>query len=140
MVRQATTDADPDKQRLRSKVVSKNDIKLAMDTQADRERMLSEMTRAEKAELLQWIVKDLGDDFPGIESRPDVMGGVPCITRTRIPIWLLEQSRRLGTSDADLLRDYPSLTVQDLANAWNFVRSHRAEIESQIEANEKDDE
>jgi uncharacterized protein (DUF433 family) len=35
--------------------------------------------------------------------------------------------------------DYPTLTVQDLANAWNFVRSHRAEIEAQIEANEKDD-
>jgi uncharacterized protein (DUF433 family) len=107
-----------------------------MSTPADREKMLSEMTRAEKAELLQWIVRDLGDDFPGIESKPDVMGGVPCITRTRIPVWLLEQARRLGTSEADLLRDYPTLTVQDLANAWNFVRSHRAEINAQIEANE----
>ena len=110
-----------------------------MSTSADREKMLSEMTRAEKAQLLQWIVRDLGDDFPGIESTPDVMGGVPCITRTRIPVWLLEQARRLGTSEADLLRDYPTLTVQDLANAWNFVRSHRAEIDAQIEANEKDD-
>lgn len=98
--------------------------------------MLSEMMRAEKAELLQWIVRDLGDDFPGIESQPDVMGGVPCITRTRIPVWLLEQSRRLGTSEADLLRDYPTLTVQDLTNAWNFVYSHRAEIETQIGTNE----
>ena len=110
-----------------------------MSTSADREKMLSEMKRAEKAQLLQWIVRDLGDDFPGIESKPDVMGGVPCITRTRIPVWLLEQSRRLGTSEADLLRDYPTLTVQDLANAWNFVRSHRAEIDAQIEANEKND-
>ena len=82
--------------------------------------MLAEMTRAEKAELLRWIVRDLSDDFPGIESKPDVMGGVPCITRTRIPVWLLEQARRLGTSEADLLRDYPTLTVQDLANAWNL--------------------
>ena len=48
-----------------------------MSTSADRERMLSEMTRAEKAELLQWIVRDLVDNFPGIESKPDVMGGVP---------------------------------------------------------------
>ena len=109
-----------------------------MSTSADRERMFSEMTRAEKAELLRWIVRDLGDDFPGIESKPDVMGGAPCITRTRIPVWLLEQARRLGTTEADLLRDYPTLTVQDLANAWNFVRSHRAEIDAQI-ANEKDD-
>jgi len=109
-----------------------------MSTSADKEKILSEMTRAEKAELLQWIVRDLGDDFPGIESRPDVMGGVPCITRTRIAVSSLEQARRLGTSDADLLRDYPTLTVQDLVNAWNFVRSHRAEIDAEIEANEKD--
>lgn len=108
-------------------------------TTAEREKMLAEMTRAEKAELLRWIVRDLSDDFPGIESTPGVMGGVPRITRTRIPVWVLEQARRLGTSDADLLRDYPTLTVQDLANAWNFVRSHRAEIDTQIEANEKDD-
>jgi|GEM_PF-373413 len=87
-----------------------------------------------------WLRREIdGGDFPGIESRPGVMGEVPCITRTRIPVWLLEQARRLGTSEADLLRDYPTLTVQDLSNAWNFVRSHRAEIDAQIEANEKDD-
>ncbi len=67
------------------------------------------------------------------------MGGAACISRTRIPVWVLEQSRRLGTSEADLLRDYPSLTAQDLANAWAYVRSHRVEIEEQIEANERDD-
>src|SRR5947207_15385999 len=109
-----------------------------MSMSEDKEKLLSGLTRAEKAELLRWIVRDLGDDFPGIESKPDVMGGAPCITRTRIPVWLLEQARRLGTTEADLLRDYPTLTVQDLANAWNFVRSHRAEIDAQI-ANEKDD-
>jgi uncharacterized protein (DUF433 family) len=110
-----------------------------MAISGDKEKLLSEMTRAEKAELLQWIVRDLGDAFPGIENRPGVMGGVPCISRTRVPVWLLEHSRRLGTSEADLLRDYPSLTAQDLANAWAYVRSHRAEIEAQIEANERDD-
>jgi uncharacterized protein (DUF433 family) len=105
----------------------------------DKEKVLSDMTHAEKAELLQWIVRDLGDAFPGIESRPGVMGGVACISRTRIPVWLLQQARRLGTSESDLLRDYPTLTAQDLANAWAYVRSHRTEIEEEIEANERDD-
>ena len=81
-------------------------------------------------------LRHLDEDFPGIESRPDVMGGMPCITRTRIPVWLLEQARRLGTSDVDLLKDYPTLTVQDLSNAWDSVSSHQAEIDVQIEANE----
>ena len=32
------------------------------------EKLLSAMSRAEKAQLLQWVVQDLGDAFPGIES------------------------------------------------------------------------
>src|SRR5437016_14472600 len=92
-----------------------------MNISADREKMLSEMTRAEKAELLQWIVRDLGDDFPGIERKPGVMGGVACIARTRIPVWLLEQARRLGTSEADLFRDYPNFTVRGSSNACKFI-------------------
>jgi uncharacterized protein (DUF433 family) len=104
----------------------------------DAERLLSGMTQAEKAQLLQWIVRDLGDAFPGIEERRDVGGGVPCIVRTRIPVWVLEQARRLGASDADLLRAYPSLRGEDLANAWGFVRSHRDVIEEQIRENEAD--
>jgi len=105
----------------------------------EREKILSDLTRAEKAELLQWIVRDLGDSFPGIESSPDVVGGVARISRTRIPIWVLEQARRLGTCEADLLRDYPTLAAQDLANAWAYVRSHRDEIQRDIETNERDD-
>ena len=50
--------------------------------------MLSEMTRAEKAELLRWIVRDLADDFPGIESTPGVMGGVPCKGATKRHKWI----------------------------------------------------
>ena len=60
------------------------------------EKLLAAMSRAEKAQLLQWVVQDLGDAFPGIESVPGVCGGDPCIVRTRIPVWVLEQYRRLG--------------------------------------------
>lgn len=107
-----------------------------MSTIDEFEKLLSQMTRAEKAQLLQWVVRDLGDAFPGIESSPLVCGGEPCIVRTRIPVWLLEQARRLGTSEAELLRSYPTLRAEDLANAWAYVRSHREEIERQILENE----
>ncbi len=73
---------------------------------------------------------------PGIESRPGVCGGEPCIVRTRIPVWMLEQARRLGVSEAELLRSYPTLRAEDLANAWAYARSHRDEINRQIEENE----
>jgi uncharacterized protein (DUF433 family) len=101
------------------------------------ERLLTTMTRAEKAQILQWVVRDLGDAFSGIDSHPAICGGEPCIVRTRIPVWVLVQSRRLGLSEADLLRAYPTLRAEDLANAWAYFRSHRDEIEHQIRANEE---
>lgn len=73
---------------------------------------------------------------PGIWSTPGVCGGDPCIRRMRIPVWLLEQCRRLGVSEADLLADYPSLTTEDLANAWAYVLAHPDEIDRQIEEQE----
>ncbi|MEW6096828.1 MAG: DUF433 domain-containing protein [bacterium] len=100
------------------------------------EKLLSTMNRAEKAQVLQWIVCDLGDAFPDIESTKDVCGGEACIVRTRIPVWVLVQARRLGASDADLLRCYPTLRAEDLANAWAYFRSHRDEIEQEIRENE----
>ncbi len=107
-----------------------------MKTLQEAEKLLSTMTRAEKAQLLQWVARDLGDAFPGIDSMPGVSGGEPCIVRTRIPVWVLVQARHLGTSEADLLRAYPTLRAEDLANAWAYYRSHREEIEQQIQENE----
>ena len=100
------------------------------------EGRLGALTRAEKAQLLQWIVRDLGVAFPGIEATPGVCGGEPCVVRTRIPVWVLEHARRLGASEADLLRGFPTLRAEDLTNAWAYVRGNRAEIDFQILENE----
>jgi uncharacterized protein (DUF433 family) len=85
---------------------------------------------------LKRVVQELGDDFPGIDSRPDICGGDPCIVRTRVPVWLLERARRLGVSEKELLEADPFLRAEDLVNAWAYVRAHGAEIEAQIASNE----
>ncbi len=100
------------------------------------EELLAKMTPGEKAALLQRVAQALGEAFPGIDSDPAICGGEPRIVRTRIPVWLLEQARRLGMSEADILGAYPTLTATDLANAWAYVRARRDEIERQIEENE----
>src|SRR5262249_3077828 len=109
----------------------------AMSALREAEKLLSAMTRAEKAQLLQWVVRDLADCVPGIESTPGVCGGDPCIAGTRIPVWALEQYRRLGMNEAGLLDAFPSLRAEDLANAWAFVRAHTEEIDRQIRENEE---
>ena len=98
--------------------------------------LLPNLTRAEKAQLLQWVARDLGNAFAGIESNPDVCGGEPCIQRTRIQVWVLEQSRRLGMSEAEILSNYPTLRAEDLVNAWAYVQGNRQEIDAQIRDNE----
>ena len=100
------------------------------------EKLLTTMTRAEKAQVLQWVARDVGDALPGIESSPKVCGGEPCIVRTRIPVWMLEHARRLGTSESELLAAYPTLRAEDLTNAWAYVRSHQQEINDNIRQNE----
>lgn len=99
------------------------------------EALLTRMSVAEKATLLQWVARDLGA-FPGIASEPTVLGGEAVIVRTRIPVWALTRMRQLGASDADLLRAYPTLRAEDLVNALAYERAHRAEIEAQIAENE----
>jgi len=100
--------------------------------------LLTQMTRADKAQLLQWAAQDVAAAWSGVEARPEVCGGEACIVRTRIPVWLLEHARNLGASEAKLLRDYPTLTAQDLVNAWAYARAHREEIRQAIEQNEAD--
>lgn len=89
--------------------------------------------------MLRWLEKEVKNGFAGIEKAENVMGGAACIRQTRIPVWLLEQARRQGASEIDLLRNYPQLSAGDLANAWNYVKSHQTEIEEAISANEADD-
>ena len=107
-----------------------------MSTLEETETLLEEMNPGDKAQLLQRVAQDLGDSFPGIDSTAGVSGGEPCIVRTRIPVWILVQARKLGTGEADLLRAYPTLRAEDLASAWAYYRSHRQEVEQQIVENE----
>jgi uncharacterized protein (DUF433 family) len=73
-----------------------------------------------------------------ISQTPGVCGGDACIRSTRIPVWLLEGWRRLGLADAEILAQYPGLTVDDLVAAWDYAGSHPEEIEAAIRGNEED--
>ncbi len=110
-----------------------------MNSILEAEQLLTSLTRAEKAQVLEWIVRDLGDYYPGIEKMPGICGNSARIAGTRIPVWTLEQYRHLGMTEAEMLRAYPTLRAEDLANAWAYVRTHRAEIDEDIRQNETDD-
>jgi uncharacterized protein (DUF433 family) len=98
--------------------------------------LLSKMSSSEKSQLLQWVISDLTNVFPGIEKTPGVCGGDARIAKTRIPIWSLVNARKLGMSDKDILYNFPTLSPEDLKNAWNYYRANKEEIDTQIADNE----
>ena len=73
----------------------------------------------------------------GIETTPGVCGGAPRIAGTRVPVWVLEQYRRQGMPEAEVLANFPTLRAADLVNAWKYVDEHPDEIERQIFENEE---
>ena len=73
-----------------------------------------------------------------VQKTPGVCGGKACIRNTRITVWGLVNSRRLGASDEQLLKSIVGLTPDDLRVAWEYSREHPAEIESNIRENEED--
>ncbi len=97
--------------------------------------LLPKLTPREKAELLRWLEHETSRVFPGIEKTTGVCGGSACIAGTRIPVWGIEEARRLGATEAGLLTSYPPLRAEDLANAWAYVEAHRQEIDRDIREN-----
>ena len=103
------------------------------------QRLLTEIESAPEpvqAEVLDFVLfVKARHSMAGIERTPGVCGGEACIGKTRIAVWLLEEARRQGVSDGELLQDYPGLCAADLTAAWAYVEAHPAEIENAIQAN-----
>jgi uncharacterized protein (DUF433 family) len=68
-----------------------------------------------------------------IRKTPGVSGGEACVRSSRISVWTLVNSRRLGLSKRQLLADYPTLTADDLHAAWEYYVLHPQEIDDRSE-------
>lgn len=120
--------------RSRASVLHVEEVKMTI---RNLEAEIAALSRAEKARLLQLLAQDISNAWPGIDQTPGVVGGAARIVRTRIPVWLLENYRRLGWSEARILENYPTLRAADLVSAWAYVDAHRQEIEQAIRENEE---
>ena len=105
-------------------------------TRRELEVELAALSKPEKAAVVQRLAQEIGDAWPGIEKAPDVLGGAACVVRTRVPVFVLENYRRLGWTESKLLANYPTLRAADLVHAWAYVDSYRQEIDDAIARNE----
>lgn len=59
--------------------------------------------------------------FERITVDPEQMGGVPCIRNLRIPVATIVGMVAEGISEAEILRAYPDLELEDIREALRFA-------------------
>ncbi|WP_295618934.1 DUF433 domain-containing protein [Chamaesiphon sp. GL140_3_metabinner_50] len=99
------------------------------------EPQLLALSESEKVQVVQLLSQGKISQIQGIEKTPGVCGGSACIAGTRITVWGLVESQRIGYSEADLLTSYTTLSATNLANAWVYAATFSDEIEAEIEVN-----
>ncbi len=99
---------------------------------------LPDMSQSEIAQLVQRAAHKIAVDFPGIEKNVGICGGSACIIRTRIPVWSVIEYIQMGVGKERILRNFPTLRAQDLANAWAFYDANKSEIDLEIIENNED--
>ena len=56
-----------------------------------------------------------------ITVNPKVMGGTPCIRKTRIPVSVILKLMAKGESIEQILMDYPELTEEDIQACLEYA-------------------
>lgn len=62
-----------------------------------------------------------GIPVDGITSDPAVLHGQPAVAGTRIPVTVVLDNLAAGLSEAELLAEYPSLTVAGIRAALTYA-------------------
>lgn len=59
--------------------------------------------------------------FTRISIDHRIMGGVPCIAGTRIPVAMIVRMVAAGSPEEQVLSDYPQLALEDVREALRFA-------------------
>ncbi|MBE9164698.1 MULTISPECIES: DUF433 domain-containing protein [Microcoleaceae] len=71
-----------------------------------------------------------------IHKTPGICGGAAGIRDTRIPVGTIIAYQQQGATEAELLYNYPGITLQDLQAVANYYDRNREEIELWLAENE----
>ncbi|MGB3265947.1 MAG: DUF433 domain-containing protein [Microcoleus sp.] len=71
-----------------------------------------------------------------IHKTPANCGGAARIRDTRIPVWTIIAYQQQGATEAELLYNYPGITLQDLPAVANYYDRNREEIELWLAENQ----
>jgi len=63
----------------------------------------------------------MNSPYHRIVSDPEVLGGKPCVRGTRISVEFLLELMASGATQADIVREYPHLTAEDVEQALRYA-------------------
>jgi uncharacterized protein (DUF433 family) len=75
-----------------------------------------------------------------IQKTIGVCGGYARIRNTRIPVWTIISLQQQGADTVELLRNFPTLTVDDLTNVRNYYSTYQEEIDCAIASHQHEQE
>ncbi len=88
-----------------------------------------------KQRTVEQVIGDLAiQPTTYILVRPGVQGGEPCISGTRVPVWVLAAMHKQGDTAIDILAAYPNLSAAQVHAALSYYYEHRGEIDTVIAA------
>ena len=75
-----------------------------------------------------------------IQKTIGVCGGHARIRNTRITVWTIISLQQQGADSPELLRNFPSLTADDLSNVRFYYTTHQEEIDRAIASHQYEQE
>ncbi|MEX2681327.1 MAG: DUF433 domain-containing protein [Candidatus Sigynarchaeota archaeon] len=66
------------------------------------------------------MVSQMLDFLQRIEMNPKILGGKPVIKNTRIPVYIILQMLRDGSIFADIIKEYPKLSTEDIKATLDY--------------------
>jgi uncharacterized protein (DUF433 family) len=64
-----------------------------------------------------------------ITSNPDIMGGMPCVSGTRVPAMTIVAELREESSDSDIFDGYPSLPFDGIDAVREWAKANGISLE-----------
>jgi uncharacterized protein (DUF433 family) len=64
-----------------------------------------------------------------ITSNPDILGGEPCVSGTRVPAMTIVAELREGASDLDIFDGYPSLPFDGIDAVREWAKANGVPLE-----------
>ncbi len=77
--------------------------------------------------------------YPGLSINSRILGGALAIRGTRIPVGHISACRRAGVTTQEILTYYPHVRESQAAEAARNDEEHRAEIDDELDGEERGD-